>query len=190
MNRWWRHGSGMTESSSGVSTWLWWLAAKIDRAVEVLEPVEARRPSAGPARSMAGRTTPSTRSTAGGAGRVRPGPVGVVVGPDLALGRQRLDAAGHGRRAQDPRHQAPPERDAAGLRRRRGHAAVHRQALEQLGGLLRGDGDAAHGSISSPGRSGDVGHEDGRVVEVGDRGVAADHVARPSPARPAGWRPA
>ena len=60
---WWRHGSGIDDSTSGVSMWLWWLAAKIAGPLEVVQPVEAVDARATASACMAGRTSPCSTST-------------------------------------------------------------------------------------------------------------------------------
>ena len=67
--------------SSGASTWLWWFAAKIDRAilVEVGEPVEARALGVADDRCTSRRIGPSTISTRAVRAGSRRDPLGVVV---------------------------------------------------------------------------------------------------------------
>ena len=94
---WWRHGSGIVRQQQ----------RRVDVAVVVgREDRRARRGrAAGRGRGRSGAASglhrrraprPASTSTAGHAGRVAPGPVGVVVGAERALGLGRLDPAGHG----------------------------------------------------------------------------------------------
>ena len=115
------------------------------------------------------RNGPATISGAGRPGRRPAGPLGVVVGARVLLLRR------HARRRRGTvgaRHGKPPPGDAAGARDR--HRARHR---------LDGAVDAIVPRGDRRSRSRHVGHEDRRVVQVGDRRVAADDVASPSRAR-------
>ena len=108
----------------------------------------------------------------GHAGRVAAGPLGVVVGAERARLARRLDASGvvgaqHGKQA--PAHEAT-------VSRRRPGPSTRLTGMRLASSV---DRRRRRGRPSRPGAIGSrhVRHEDRRVVEVRDRGVAADDVA-------------
>ena len=143
-NSWWRHGSGIDVSSSGVSTWLWWLAAKMTG--------RPRRPVRSGGRARAARVGPAP-ATAGADEALdagRPGPRGPASGgPSRCRSRRRTGACRAERLDAARAPVAAPRTGTAGRR----HGAGPRRARRRRPSR----------------RSRHVRHEERRVVQVGDR---------------------